>query len=278
MDEERLPPITSSASGREKVFGLGPPRTGTDSLRVALTHLGFGPTYHMREVLFEDAGIYTGDDMEKWRQAGLGNDVHKNLAEILEPWRSGCDLPLMAFPDELFELHPDAKFILTVRPAEEWLASMSRTVCHVCGGLGWYMPITRQIPFHPFNRFKTQVDMLNAVTARMYSGYDFVDMCNPANRDATLKWYNDWNARIQKTIPKEQLLVFRIGEHGYKELADFLKVPLPEEPYPSTNSTAELTKILVMLRNAAIFVIIVSILSLVLLAYLVTLLVSKIIA
>jgi hypothetical protein len=83
---EHLPLLTSSAASRKKVFGLGPPRTGTDSLRVALTHLGFGPTYHMREVLFEDAGIPTGDDMEKWRQAGLGNDVHKNLAEILEPW------------------------------------------------------------------------------------------------------------------------------------------------------------------------------------------------
>jgi hypothetical protein len=271
---EHLPLLTSSAASRKKVFGLGPPRTGTDSLRVALTHLGFGPTYHMREVLFEDAGIPTGDDMEKWRQAGLGNDIHKNLAEILEPWGSGCDLPLMAFPDELLELHPDAKFILTVRPAEEWLASMSRTVCHVCGGLSWYMPITREIPIFPFNRFKTQFDMSNAVTAHMYSGYDFVDMCDPANRDATLKWYNDWNARIRKIIPKEQLLVFRTGEHGYKELAEFLEVPLPEEPYPSTNSTAELTKILVMLRNTAIFVIIVSILALALLAFLVTRLLS----
>ncbi len=136
---EHLPLLTSSAASRKKVFGLGPPRTGTDSLRVALTHLGFGPTYHMREVLFEDAGIPTGDDMEKWRQAGLGNDIHKNLAEILEPWRSGCDLPLMAFPDELLELHPDAKFILTVRPAEEWLASMSKTICQMSGGLSWYM-------------------------------------------------------------------------------------------------------------------------------------------
>ena len=146
------------------------------------------------------------------------------------------------------------------------------------GNLTWYMPIASQIPFHPFNLFNAQFDMSNAVTAHMFSGNDFVYMCDPANRDATLKWYDDWNARIQKTIPKEQLLVFRIGEHGYKELADFLKVPLPEEPYPSTNSTAELTKILVMLRNAAIFVIIVSILSLVLLAYLVTRLLKKIAA
>ncbi len=267
--------LISSASG-EKVFGLGPPRTGTDSLREALTHLGVGPTYHMGELLFEGADIPTGDDMEKWRQAGLGNDVHKNLAEILEPWGSGCDLPLMAFPDELLELYPDAKFILTVRPAEEWLASLSQTVCHATGGLGWYMPITRQIPFHPFNRFKSQFYMTVATTSYMYSGNDFMHMCDPANRDATLKWYNDWNARIRKTIPKKQLLVFRIGEHGYKELAKFLKVPLPEEPYPSTNSTAEFMKILDVLRKAAIFVIIVSILSLVLLAFLVTRLLRKI--
>ncbi len=150
----------------------------------------------------------------------------------------------MAFPDELLELYPDAKFILTNRPAEKWLISMSKTVCQISGGLSWYTPIARQIPSHPFNRFKTQFDMLSAATAYMFSGNDFVYMCDPANRDVTLKWYNDWNARIRKTIPKNQLLVFRTGEHGYEELAKFLNVPLPDEPYPSTNSAAAFMKYL----------------------------------
>jgi hypothetical protein len=190
---------------------------------------------------------------------------------------SGCDLPLMAFPDELLELHPDAKFILTVRPAEEWLASMSKTVCQMSGGLTWYMPLASQIPIFPFNRFKTQFDMSNAVvTAHMFSGNDFVDMCDPANRVATLKWYDDWYARIRKTIPKEQLLVFHTGDHEYEELAKFLKVSLPEEPYPSTNSTATFMKYLFLFWMAAIFAILVSILSLVLLAFLVTRLLRKI--
>ena len=43
-----------------KVIGLGYGRTGTDSLLSALLELGFGPTYHMREALFEEQGISTG--------------------------------------------------------------------------------------------------------------------------------------------------------------------------------------------------------------------------
>ena len=42
-----------------KVIGLGYGRTGTDSLLSALLELGFGPTYHMREGLFEEQGIST---------------------------------------------------------------------------------------------------------------------------------------------------------------------------------------------------------------------------
>ncbi len=263
----------SSASG-EKVFGLGPARTGTLSLRKALNHLGFGPTYHMMELLFEETGISTGDDMGKWQQAGVGIDVQKNLAEILEPWRSGCDLPVMSFPDELLEIYPDAKFVLTVRPAEKWHASISNTVCHM--RLNWYSPVIRQIPFHPFARFKTQYKMLNAVTENIYSGNDFSFLCDPANRDTTLKWYNDWNIRIQKTIPKDQLLVFRTGEHGYKELATFLNVPVPDEPYPSSNSSAEFGKAKIVFSLAAVFMIFVSALSIAMLSFCVHCLLSKI--
>ena len=34
-----------------------PTLAGTDSMKLALTRLGFGPTYHMKEALFEDVRL-----------------------------------------------------------------------------------------------------------------------------------------------------------------------------------------------------------------------------
>mgnify|MGYP002829539126 CR=1 FL=1 len=48
--------LYENARHEGKVFDLGPGRTGTDSLKLALEALGFGPTYHMKEALFEEAG------------------------------------------------------------------------------------------------------------------------------------------------------------------------------------------------------------------------------
>ena len=44
-----------------KVIGAGLGRTGTLSLKVALEQIGFGPCYHMAEVLMAlDGGTVTG--------------------------------------------------------------------------------------------------------------------------------------------------------------------------------------------------------------------------
>ena len=41
----------TASANKIRVIGAGQGRTGTDSLRVALNMLGFGPTYHMGELL-----------------------------------------------------------------------------------------------------------------------------------------------------------------------------------------------------------------------------------
>jgi hypothetical protein len=42
---------------------------------------------------------------------------------------SGDDYPLSAFPEELLAAFPDAKFILTTRPAVKWFKSINATIC-----------------------------------------------------------------------------------------------------------------------------------------------------
>ena len=245
---------SNDASHKFKVFGLGPGRSGTDSLRAALIRLGFGPSYHMKEILFEEAGISTGDHIKLWHQLALETDEEqksKDLKTMLDPWSSGGDWPLSAFPMELLNAYPDAKFILTVRSPKKWYQSVSNTICNIAGRDNWFMPIVRKIPIFPFNRFKAQAPMVNEVNRYAFDGKDFGYMCDPNNAEDTMKLYEDWNAKIKKMIPRNQLLVFETGKDSYKELASFLKVPVPDEPYPNSNSTKEMKLIIFRMKTTA---------------------------
>lgn len=81
---------------REKVFGIGLPRTGTTSLAVALLQMGF-KTAHC---------VY--DD------------------EIFELGDAFTDTPVFADWRELDVRYPGSKFVLTVRPFEQWIRSVRR--------------------------------------------------------------------------------------------------------------------------------------------------------
>ena len=51
--------------------------------------------------------------------------------------------------------------------------------------------------------------------------------------------FEAWDAKVRREVPASKLLVFETGKHGYKELAGFLGVPVPDEPYPRTSSSKE---------------------------------------
>lgn len=76
-----------------KVFGIGLPRTGTTSLTVALSRLGYN-TWHYPPTL------------EEGRQAD-----------------ATCDGLIAAHWRQLLQAYPDAKYILTVRDVPSWLDS-----------------------------------------------------------------------------------------------------------------------------------------------------------
>ncbi len=44
------------------------------------------------------------------------------------------------------------------------------------------------------------------------------------------------NEEVMRTIPKERLLVYEVSE-GWPPLCQFLDVPVPDAPFPRTNST-----------------------------------------
>ncbi len=93
-----------------KVFVIGFHKTGTTSLENALERLGYR--------------VYGGDkNLLKFEDR---NDLLLYIQKTLLNWDAVQDMPWPLFYRELFELYPNAKFILTLRETEAWINSVVR--------------------------------------------------------------------------------------------------------------------------------------------------------
>jgi hypothetical protein len=196
-----------------RVIGAGFGRTGTVSLHHALDSLGFGPCHHMRSVLAKPSS------WKSWAAAQRGEKV--SWDEIFAGWGSTVDWPSTTFWRELVEHYPEAKVILTVRSADSWYASMLSTL----------------IPFWKRVRSEVTHPDLRAVFEINQKDLDGI-LDDPERAKAAFDKHNE---EVKRTIPKDRLLVIEPGS-GWDPLCAFLGVPVPKEPYPSTNSREELSK------------------------------------
>lgn len=91
----------------KKIFVLGLSRTGTTSLHAALVLLGLSSIH------------YPAAAAKCWLAGRFEEDVLKDYDACL-------DLPTPIYYPQLDRLYPGSKFILTERPIEPWLDSVSR--------------------------------------------------------------------------------------------------------------------------------------------------------
>ena len=194
-----------------KVIGAGLGRTGTLSLKLALEHLGFGPCYHMVEVLTD-----LQRKVPQWIEAANGNP---DWDAIFEGYHSTTDYPACMYWRELLAKYPDAKVILTVRDPDSWFESGSVTV---------FSPAHRE-------RLEQAGPMAEFFKSSVFSeiGEGVTD------RQFMTDYFRRWNQSVIDEAPPEKLLVYQAGE-GWQPLCDFLGVPVPAEPYPRVNTREEM--------------------------------------
>jgi len=242
-----------------KVIGLGPGRTGTESLKVALIELGFGPTYHMRELLFEDQGVSTSGHMAMWEAAANGEAV--DFRTMLAQFNSGTDFPISALPDEMLAAFPDAKFVLSMRPPAKWWSSIQSTICWFHAENNIPFKVLLKLPVFPFSRILEQKSMVDAMSLNKLAYGDaqlssWNAFCAPENRERTLAAFDRHMAHVKKLIPQEQLLIFDPSVNTYAELAAFLGVEPPRgKKFPHVNSKAEFQSLQTALSVAALLVV-----------------------
>ena len=59
-----------------------------------------------------------------------------------------------------------------------------------------------------------------------------------SGEETAVMFFNEWTAQVKAEIPADRLLVFEVRE-GWGPLCEFLGLPVPEEPFPNINDTAD---------------------------------------
>lgn len=200
-----------------KVISVGFGRTGTMSLRMALNELGYGPCYHMEDVL---------SDMQTrvphWTAAIDGTP---DWSTIYDGFNSAVDWPTAAFWQDLADAFPDARIILSSRSAESWCKSFSQTILAVLSAPDmWPEPQREWLEMcHRLvvqNTFHSQTD-----------------------QDHLIATFNTHEAAVKATIAPDRLLVHAAPD-GWEPLCAFLGNAVPDTPYPRSNSRQEFFEML----------------------------------
>lgn len=88
-----------------KVVGTGFGRTGTNSLKLALEQLGFGPCHHMYEIRDHP------EQLPFWQTAAKGSQP--DWDDIFSNYSSCIDWPSARYWREITDHYPDAKVLHT---------------------------------------------------------------------------------------------------------------------------------------------------------------------
>lgn len=192
----RVPdPGSDARPDRPRIFGIGLNKTGTTSLHEALSTLGY--------------------DSLHWGGPAVRRIVETSLA-IGEPLLSRLDPRFEAFSDiralsTNFDLldrqYPGSRFVLTVRPIEEWLESRRRHV----------------------------ESNVQRKAAGEYHGV-FLTVEEHA-------WREEWEEHIERvrsyfTDRDDFLEVDVTARPGWEPICDLLGIPVPATPFPWTNRSA----------------------------------------
>jgi hypothetical protein len=196
-----------------RVVGAGLPRTATRSLKQALELLLGGRCYHMHEVFTHL------EDVPAWRAAIRGEEPD---------WRffppecvATVDWPASAFWRRLADAHPAAVIVLSTRgSATEWWESADATI----------LPVMRK---GALPEYEDWLPMCKELAAREI-GDDWDDA---ATAEA---FYERHNAAVRREAAADRLLDWTAAD-GWEPLCAALGVPVPDEPFPHTNTRAEWT-------------------------------------
>ena len=192
-----------------QVVGAGAGRTGTHSLKVALEQLLGGTCHHMVECFGRP------DQIAGFTAAVDGEPV--DWTALMADFTAMVDFPGSLFWREIAAANPDAPILLSTRDAEGWYTSASNTIFVSMDSAPpemqpWMQTVKRML----HDRFSDDFE----------------------NKDAMIAAYEAHNAAVRAEVPADRLIDWTAGD-GWGPICAALNVPVPDEPFPVTNTTKE---------------------------------------
>lgn len=182
------------------------------SLKHALEELGFGPCYHMFEVVGQT------DRLEMW--LGLATGSTPDWDRVFDGYHSAVDWPASAFWRELADAYPKAKVVLTVRDPDRWYDSIEKTL------------------YQQYLRVRPE----GTLFARMVGPLIWEGIFGGRfDRESATARFRQHEHEVREAISADRLLVYRTGD-GWGPLCEFLGVAEPAEEFPRSNDSASFNK------------------------------------
>jgi len=194
------------------VIGAGFGRTATMSLRMAIEELGLGPCYHMETILGDMPGR-----VAHWNTV---LDGAPDWNAVFDGFGSAVDWPVAAYWHDLAETYPAAKVVLSTRDAGKWWDSFSQTILFVLQSPEKWPPEQRD-----------WLEMVVRVVIDRSLG-------GRTDREGVIDAFRRNEAAAKEALPADRLLVFEARD-GWGPLCEFLGQPIPDTPYPRSNSRQE---------------------------------------
>mmetsp|Transcript_28111 Transcript_28111/g.66753 ORF Transcript_28111/g.66753 Transcript_28111/m.66753 type:complete len:254 (+) Transcript_28111:44-805(+) len=215
-----------------QVVDVGAPRTGTQSMHMAMQILGYkalhtGYRWDLRIPLCDYL---------------FNNGTLEAALESLDGWDAAMDEPMALLYEEIMENFPESKFILTISDPDSWHDS--------------YVELSQNMDSSPLAvtvlKYATSVGMAEAdltispeskkamskCTSMRSWGCDFRNPTTDTRR-ICLENYKKHNARVQQVIPPHRLLVYNWSD-GWTGLAHFLQKQIPEGEFPHEDKAADM--------------------------------------
>jgi hypothetical protein len=201
-----------------RLLGAGFGRTGTKSTKFALEMLGWGPCHHMHEIRDHP------EQLPYWNSAARGEQM--DWDRVFKGYTSQIDWPGARYWRQLVDHFPAAKVLLNYRDPDDWYHSLRQTILPTA-------TIGRTADPNPHTRAMAEM-LYQTVHQQVFDG-------RGDERDHAISVYRDHIREVETTVPADRLLTFDVKD-GWQPLCAFLGEPIPDEPFPHTNTKDEFLK------------------------------------
>ncbi|KAI1258830.1 hypothetical protein F5Y18DRAFT_421103 [Xylariaceae sp. FL1019] len=233
---------STTVGGPPKIFCLGLPRTGTESMSQALRILGYEPVHHAVAMItngWDTSWIqraaqahYPGTDPWRGQEAGqeknARNFTRAEWDEIFGSFSVVTDVS-WKFAPSLIAAYPDALVVLTERDVDKWERSVNETIIDRL----WPQSLGLQFVSRCYGYLDPDAwDMADGTRATYLGKFGAT---GPEDLRSKLRaGYATHEKEIKDAVPADRLLCYKIGD-GWEPLCEFLGKDVPEMPYPHGN-------------------------------------------